>query len=518
MASKPKTRHEEIKLAAEQSLLTFIRLVAPHRLLGKVHEDVLRWWTRDDSKSHQMVLLPRDHQKSALVAYRVAWEITRNPAVTIMYISSTSNLAEKQLKMVKDILVSKIYRRYWPEMVHPEEGKREKWSVGEIAVDHPLRAAEGVRDPTVFTAGLTTSITGLHCNVAVLDDVVAPENAYTKEGRSKVKTQYSLLASIETTDAREWVVGTRYHPADLYNDLMEMQEEHYDSDGNMIFQEAVYEVFQREVEDVGDGSGVYLWPRQQRPDGRWFGFNQAILAKKRAQYLDTAQYYAQYYNNPNDPGEASSVKDSFQYYDQRYLTSSGGAWFFRDKPLNTFAAVDFAYSLNAKADFTAIVTIGVDPDWNIYILDIDRFRTNKISEYFDRILKAHRKWGFRKIRAEVSVAQEAIVEDLKTSYIRQQGLALTVDKFRPTRNMGTKAERINAELRPRYENGNMWHYHGGLIGELEEELSQKHPKHDDMKDALASAVGIAVPAKRKQAQGGRSNVVYHSRFGGVAAA
>jgi phage terminase large subunit-like protein len=517
LATRPKTKHDEIKLAAEQDLITFIRLVAPHRVLGKIHEEVCRWWCRDDAKSHQMLLLPRDHQKSALVAYRVAWEITRNPAVTIMYISSTANLAEKQLKMVKDILTSRIYRRYWPEMVAEEEGKREKWSVGEIAVDHPVRKKEGVRDPTVFTAGLTTSITGLHCNVAVLDDVVAPENAYTREGRSKVKSQYSLLASIETTDAREWVVGTRYHPGDLYGELQEMQEEHYDETGAMIYQEPVYEVFQREVEDNGDGTGEYLWPRQQRPDGKWFGFNQAILARKRAQYLDTTQFYAQYYNNPNDPGAEDVKRDNFQYYDKRFLSNQQGAWFFRDKPLAVVAAIDFAFSLNARADFTALVVIGVDPDWNVYVLDVERFKTNRIKDYFDRILRMHRKWGFRKIRAEVTVAQDAIVEDLKVSYIRPQGLALTIDKFRPTRNMGSKEERIAAALKPRYENGNMWHYMGGEISELEEELTMKHPKHDDIKDALASAISIAVPAKRVHSAGGSHKVVYHPRFGGVAA-
>jgi len=51
-----------------------------------------------------MLLMPRDHQKSTLVAYRVAWEITRDPSVTVLYISATSGLAEKQLKFIKDIL------------------------------------------------------------------------------------------------------------------------------------------------------------------------------------------------------------------------------------------------------------------------------------------------------------------------------------------------------------------------------------------------------------------------------
>ena len=38
-------------------------------------------------------------------------------------------------------------------------------------LDHPLRKKENVRDPSIFTGGLTTSLTGLHCDIAVLDDV-----------------------------------------------------------------------------------------------------------------------------------------------------------------------------------------------------------------------------------------------------------------------------------------------------------------------------------------------------------
>ena len=74
---------DQIREAAEADLLKFIRLVHPQRILGHVHEEVIGWWTRKEAKSHQLLLLPRDHGKSALVAYRVAWEITRNPSVRI---------------------------------------------------------------------------------------------------------------------------------------------------------------------------------------------------------------------------------------------------------------------------------------------------------------------------------------------------------------------------------------------------------------------------------------------------
>ena len=92
---------------------------------------------------------------------------------------------------------------------------REKWTEREISLDHPKRKEEAIRDPSIFTAGLTSNIVGMHCDIAILDDVVVQSNAYTEEGRSKVKDQYSHLSSIGSGDSRVWVVGTRYHPKDL---------------------------------------------------------------------------------------------------------------------------------------------------------------------------------------------------------------------------------------------------------------------------------------------------------------
>jgi len=510
------SRAQEIREAAESDLETFIRLVSPKRVLGGVHQELCAWWTRQEAKHHQLVLLPRDHGKSALVAYRVAWEITRRPDVRILYISATSNLAEKQLKFIKDILDSSIYRRYWPEMTHPEEGKREKWTNSEIAVDHPLRKEEGIRDPTVFTGGLTTSLTGMHCDVAVLDDAVVFENAYTEVGRNSVKSQYSLLSSIEGAEAQEWVVGTRYHPKDLYSEMLEMGEDLYDDDGEIIGSEPIYEIFERQVEDAGDGTGEFLWPRQQRSDGKWFGFDRKILASKRGKYLDKTQFRAQYYNDPNDPGEARIDRSKFQYYDRNLLSDSNGGWYYKDKKLNVFAAVDFAYSQSKRADYTAIVVVGMDRDGYIYVLDVDRFKTDRITDYFQHILDLFTKWDFRRLSAEVTAAQQAIVRELKDSYIRPYGLSLSIVETKPTRHQGSKEERMAAILEPKYENLSVWHYKGGNCQTLEDELVMTHPPHDDCMDALANAIDIAVPPSNR-AYGGqsRSNVITHSRFGGV---
>lgn len=512
------SEREQRRLLAESDLVEFIHLVDPKRLLGNIHREVVRWWTSNGASDHQLLLLPRDHMKSALIAYRAAWELTKDPTLRILYISSTSNLATKQLKFIKDIFLKDNYRLYWPDMVEKEEAKREKWTEREIALDHPKRKEESIRDPSIFTAGLTSNIVGMHCDIAILDDVVVQSNAYLEDGREKVKEQYSYLSSIETVNSKEWVVGTRYHPKDLYSDLISMEVNKYDEEGNITETNPLFDVLERQVESIGDGSGQFLWPKQQRSDGRWFGFDRAALERKKAQYLNKTHFRAQYYNDPHDIDSSPIQRTLFQYYDQNFLSKQNYSWYFKRDRLNVVAAVDFAYSTGKKSDYTSIVVVGVDGDSNYYILDIERFRTDKISEYYNHILKLYERWGFRKIRAEVTAAQQVIVSDLKENYIRKNGLSLSVEEHRPTRWSGSKEERIMATLEPKYANKQIWHYPSGNCQVLEEELIYTNPAHDDVKDALASAIDFAIAPLNVYSMKStmQPTIQFNARFGGIA--
>jgi phage terminase large subunit-like protein len=505
-----------VREAAEADLVTFINLIAPGRLLGAVHQELLHWWTRPQAKEHQLTLLPRDHGKSAMVAYRVAWELTKDPTLRVLYISATAKLAEKQLGFLKQILESDVHRRYWPDHIIPDKGRRAKWSNSEIELDHPRRKEEQIRDPSVMTAGLTTNIAGLHFDIAVLDDVVVYDNAYTALGRKTVETQYSFLASVEGTGAREWVVGTRYHPKDLYGVMQEMREPTFSDDGEITGEDTIYEVFERQVESSGDGTGEFLWPKTKRRDGKWFGFDIRELARKKAKYLDKTQFRAQYYNDPTDPDSRPVDITKFQYYDKKFLGLDGGIWKYKGKRLNLIASIDFAYSTRRTADYTAIVVVGVDDENNIYVLDIDRFKTSDIGEYFSHILHLSNKWSFRKLVAEVTAAQTAIVRSLKQDYFAPHGLSIKVEEVRPTRNEGSKEERMEAILTPRYDNLQIYHYRGGNCQVLEEELGTYNPPHDDVKDALASAIDKSVkPARSMKPRNTLgTNVIYNKRFGG----
>lgn len=486
---------KQVRKAAEQDLYFFARLVNPGYVYGSIHREIFYWLqeynlygVEEGQTSNKLVMLPRAHLKSHMVATWCAWMITRHPEITILYVSATAELAISQLYDVKNILDSPVFKKYWPEYIHPEVGKREKWSANSIMVDHPKRKKEGIRDATIKIAGLTTNTTGWHADVICADDLVVPENAYTEEGRESVSRKASQFTSIRNAGGFTLACGTRYHPADVYATWKEQTTEVFDDEGALIDKEPVWSI----KEYVVETEDIFLWPRTVRGDGKAFGFNKNVLARIRAEYTDRTQFYAQYYNDPNDPSSARMGREVFQYYNPKFLRREGSVWYYNGKKLNVFAAVDFAFSLSRDSDYTAIVVIGIDSDSHIYVLDIDRFKSIKTIEYFKHIKGLLAKWGFKKLQAEVTVAQKVIVEAIK-DYVKKDGLRLSVVEFRPSKAEGSKEERIAAALEHKYENYEVWHFEGGWTQVLEDELVSARPPHDDIKDALASAVTIAVP-------------------------
>lgn len=515
--SKMPKEAKEIRDLALNDLYFFARLVNKGYMYGDIHKDIFKWMqeyslfgTEEGVTSNKLIMLPRAHLKSHMVATWCAWIIARHPEITILYVSATSGLAETQLLAIQNILESSVFTRYFPEYIHPQEGKREKWNQNKISIDHPERKKQGVRDATISTAGLTTNTTGWHADIIVGDDLVVPENAYTEDGRDSVVKKASQFTSIRNPGGFTMACGTRYHPADIYATWKEQKYDVFDDDDNLVDKKNVWEIMEYQVEV----DGVFLWPRTVREDGKAFGFNQRVLARIKAEYEDRVQFFAQYYNDPNDPGSERISRDRFQYYDRRFLKHSYGSWTFKDLPLNIYASIDFAFSLNKNADYTAIVVIGIDEDGNIYILDIDRFKGDRISTYFEHIKDLHSRWNFKKLRAETVVAQSVIVRDLK-DLIKKEGLRLSVDEFRPSRREGSKEERIASALEHRYDNQMMWHFKGGYNEILEEELILARPAHDDIKDALASAVEIAVKPMKSRNNRQKNKIKFNNRFGGV---
>lgn len=505
------TKADEIRELAEASCYAFARLVGPLRVYGQIHQEALAWLSRSNAALDQLLLLPRGHLKSHLLAVWCAWWITKHPETTILYASATEDLAVAQLSSIKNLLESDTHRRYWPDLIHKEESKRDRWAAKDIKIDHPNRKALGIRDATVAARGIGANTTGLHCDVLVLDDLVVPGNAYTEEGRTSVKAAYSQFASVRNPGGITKVAGTRYHPQDIYSVMLDTRIESFDAGGNVTGEQKVYEVFERPVKDQ---MGLFLWPREQHPKTKlWYGFGEEVLAKIRATYVasnELAQFYAQYYNDPNDPSSDRVSSDRFQYYDPKHLTWNG-QWNYNGEALAVYAAGDLAFTTGDQSDYTAFAVVGVSPRGFVYILALDMFRTSQYEKYYTTVLGLWDKWRFKRCRIETNAGANLVVTYIQDR-MREEGKAFIVEGQNAK---GKKSERHAIVLEPRYHNNTVWHYRGGYMATYEEQLVLARPSHDDLKDAVSAAVEISKPAAASRFRTTVAPIVTaNDRFGG----
>lgn len=507
------SKQVEIRNECLQNFQVYVSIIAPYLQRGHCHEDLENFLQSEGT--HKLVIYPRGHLKSKELALKATWLITRNPAVTILSASATADLSIAQLYDIKRILDSATHRKLFPELLgKTTEGTRSKWSQTAINVEHPYRAKLGVRDNTVYCAGAGKNIVGLHFDWLMLDDIIAPDTAldpFTPTGRDKAERWVSLAASILNPGGGVIAVGTRYHPKDIYGKLKNLKVPNFNDDGEIVSETPVYKI----IEEVVEVNDDYLWPRKRAKDGNFYGFDPKELAKIKAQYIDTSQFYAQYYNDPTDPENRLIDPDNFQYYDKGKLNWVIDSWRFQGNELKCFAAMDMASTMNKTSDYTCLAVIGVDPDGFRYILDIKRIKTDKISVMSDLVYQAFKKWRFKKFRIETNQAQGLVANQIEAE-MRRLNAIFSWDKQQSRKE---KRLRIMSCLEPLYQGKTIFHFRGGNCEILEDELISERAPHDDVADAVAMCNEI-VPfqIKRKRSNKGSNVIRINTRFGGVCAA
>jgi len=118
-----------------KDLRIFARTFNPNYMYGDIHMEIYKemmnynlFGRGKGLTGNKLILLPRAHLKSHMVATWSAWVVANHPEVTILYVSATAELAEQQLFAIQQILGGTKFQKLFPEYVHPQEGKREKWN------------------------------------------------------------------------------------------------------------------------------------------------------------------------------------------------------------------------------------------------------------------------------------------------------------------------------------------------------------------------------------------------------
>jgi phage terminase large subunit-like protein len=174
-----------------------------------------------------------------------------------------------------------------------------------------------------------------------------------------------------------------------------------------------------------------------------------------------------------------------------------------------------AASTKDKADFTVVSTGCIDDEGNRYVVDIKRFKTQKISETFNAIRSSYEAYQFKKLRIEAVAGFRLVAQDL-ADRLTDEGVRIPIDLYIPPNSDG-KFARVNGILEPLYQSGAIYHYRGGNCQVLEDELVSVNPLHDDTKDAWAMACDLMVKPLQRRHKNSNNVISFHNRFGGVAA-
>lgn len=177
-----------------------------------LHTDLATYLER--SGPNKLILIPRGHYKSSIVT--IGWtiqQLLRNPDLRILIRNAVWDQARRFLGQIQGYLESSKL----PLVFGSFTSAKSIWTKDEIEIrQRKTRKAS----PSIMTAGLETSLTGLHFDIVIDDDLVNDKNTATKEQIQKVIDVYNDSFNLLDAGGQHIVIGTRWHVRDLYSHIL----------------------------------------------------------------------------------------------------------------------------------------------------------------------------------------------------------------------------------------------------------------------------------------------------------
>jgi predicted phage terminase large subunit-like protein len=163
------------------------------------------------------------------------------------------------------------------------------------------------------------------------------------------------------------------------------------------------------------------------------------------------------------------------------------------KPVEVYCGVDPASSLASTADYFVVTTIGIDYDNNKYIIDIFRDRISP-AEQPQKLIEVFKKYRPRRMKIETVGYQEALRTAVRELMFKESLYIPGLEKGVKPRNR--KSERL-LSLVPLFAKGTFYFRPQDNIAQ-QEFLSYPRGKHDDVMDAIWTALDGAKPSRKKE--------------------
>ena len=152
----------------------------------------------------------RGFGKSVITSCLASWFLLKDPNITIMFVSATSNKAAEFISMTRRILDLVPYC----EDLRPGDHTTDN----AFAFDVECRTKIG-QDKSCFARGITSQLTGSHADYVIGDDIEIEGNCETASAREKLMGKVSEFEQIRNVGGRVVFLGTPQIKDSIYNQL-----------------------------------------------------------------------------------------------------------------------------------------------------------------------------------------------------------------------------------------------------------------------------------------------------------
>ncbi len=180
-----------------------------------------------DKGEQLMILSPPRHGKTDLLTHFAVWQICKAPNIRIMWVGGNEDISKNAVGSVLDHLENNeqlIQDFCGPgETFKPKSRTGKTWSSGQFTVK--TRTVTGIKSPTMVAVGKGGKILSRDCDLIIADDIEDHSTTIQPSSREQTKRWWTTtLSSRKEEHTAIVVIGSRQHPDDLYNSLIDNDE------------------------------------------------------------------------------------------------------------------------------------------------------------------------------------------------------------------------------------------------------------------------------------------------------
>ena len=333
------------------------------------------------------VVAPRGHAKSTLISlifplHRILFSEER----FILLISESEMQSKYLLQTLGDeIEYNEKLHYFFGNRMGDVWGKEEKEVITEFNPDGTPSAT-----CKIMVRGTGQKVRGLKYGayrptLTIIDDGEGDGNAATPMQRDKFRRWIDTSVVPGSDDGKIVFIGTIVDEEAYLNTVAGSKA--YNKDGEKIIKGWKGLFYQSILQNTKKheflASGKEIYDKDKNPKVLWESrrpYSWLLERREEARAKgDIGYFFQEYQNVPMDDSFRVFKKDDIQYYNG-YYTRDGDIDYvvIKDgddsikKPVNIFMGVDPASSENIKANYTVIMTVAVDAEFNIYVIDYFR--------------------------------------------------------------------------------------------------------------------------------------------------